>query len=124
MPSVLVIEDNADIRRLMREMLTPFGYEVHEAENGVRGVEKYAQSPAQIVLLDMFMPEKDGLETLRDLRRIDPRVRVVAMSGGGLRDNVQILQPALMMGAARALLKPFTCDELRTILAELLAETT
>jgi two-component system, chemotaxis family, chemotaxis protein CheY len=121
MPTVLVIEDEDYIRSLMREMLTPNGYEVREAENGVEGVKMYKQNPASVVLLDMFMPEKDGLETLRDLLRIDPRVRVVAMSGGGKHSHVQILKPASLMGAIHVLLKPFTRDDLLAALCRALA---
>jgi CheY-like chemotaxis protein len=101
-------------------MLESQGHAVREACDGVQGLKAYREEAAQVVVLDMFMPEKDGLETLRELRQIDPEVRVLAISGGGARQNVQILQPAVRMGAAKALLKPFKLDDLLTALRDLL----
>ena len=81
----------------------------------------YREAPADVVLLDMFMPEKDGLETLRELRQLDPKVRVIAMTGGGSYHNVGILKPAMLMGASKLLFKPITIGELKTAIEETLA---
>lgn len=121
MARVLVIEDNADIRTLIRYMLKTEGYEVCEAENGALGVQAYRDDPADLVLLDMFMPEMDGFEAMRELRQIDPKVRIVAMTGGGSRNNMNILKSALLMGADKLLLKPFTAAELLSVLTGVLA---
>ncbi|MFZ4395794.1 MAG: response regulator [Kiritimatiellia bacterium] len=121
MASVLVIDDEADIRDLLRELLTVLGYEVRMAENGDQGLKSYLSEPADVVLMDMFMPDKDGLETLRDLLRHDPQARVIAMSGGGTRRNYGILKPASFMGARRMLCKPITVEELQTTVEETLA---
>ena len=125
MARVLVIEDNDDIRTLIRYMLKSKGHEVREAENGVQGVHAYRDEPADLVLLDMYMPEMDGLEAMRELRQIDPKVRIVAMTGGGSHNNMNILRSALFMGADKLLLKPFTADELLAVLTgALVAERT
>lgn len=121
MPRILVIEDSADIRTLIAGMLKPLGFEVREAEDGVQGLQAYREAPADLVLLDMFMPEKDGLETLRELRQLDPGARVVAMTGGGTRNNVNILKSARLLGASALLLKPFTTAQLRAVVTETLA---
>jgi CheY-like chemotaxis protein len=121
MARVLVIEDNADIRTLIRYMLKTEGHEVCEAENGALGVQAYRDDPADLVLLDMFMPEMDGFEAMRELRQIDPKVRIVAMTGGGSRNNMNILKSALLMGADKLLLKPFTAAELLSVLTGVLA---
>jgi two-component system, chemotaxis family, chemotaxis protein CheY len=122
MTSVLVIDDSDEVRSLIGQVLAPLGYEIREAENGVKGLDAYKEAAADVVVLDMFMPEKDGLETLRDLRQFDPNVRVIAMTGGGTHSNMGILKPALLMGAAKLLFKPFTLTELRTVVAEALVK--
>ena len=122
MPKVLIIEDRPDIRLVMRRQLEPEGYEVREAEDGVQGLKQYQEQPADVVVLDLFMPVKDGLETIRDLRRLDAHAKIVAMSGGGSHSNVGMLQAAMHLGAAKALLKPIRREELLATLSEVLAE--
>ncbi len=124
MPKVLIIEDRADIRVVIRRQLEPAGYEVCEAEDGVQGLKQYAAQPADVVLLDLFMPVKDGLETIRDLRLLDVNAKIVAMSGGGTHSNVGILKAAMHLGAAKALLKPIRREELLATLSEVLAGAT
>ena len=121
MATVLVIDDSPEIRYLTRRILEMLGYEMREASDGVQGVAAYREAPADVVLLDMFMPEKDGLETLRELRQLDPKVRVIAMTGGGSYHNVGILKPAMLMGASKLLFKPITIGELKTAIEETLA---
>jgi len=121
MKSVLVIDDSDEIRELTRQILESFGYDVRQASNGVQGLAVYKAAPADVVLLDMFMPEKDGLETLRELRHFDPNARVIAMTGGGSYHNVGILKPAMLMGACKLLFKPITMAELQNAIEEALA---
>lgn len=121
MPKVLIIEDRADIRSVLRRQLEPAGYEVREAEDGVQGLKQYEEEAADVVVLDLFMPVKDGLETIRDLRRYDPDAKIVAISGGGSHANMGMLQAAMHMGAAKALLKPIRREELLATLSEVLA---
>ena len=106
MASVLVIDDAVEVRMLLSRMLTLIGHEVSEAENGLHGLNAYKSAPTDIVLLDMFMPVMDGWETLRELLRHDPKARVIAMTGGGRYGQVDILKPALLMGACKMLHKP------------------
>jgi len=124
MPSVLIVEDSADIRLLLRRLLEPKGYTVREAEDGIQGLKQYENQPADVVVVDLFMPVKDGLETIRDLRRFDPRSRIIAISGGGSHSNVGILQAAKHMGATKALIKPIRREELLAALSEVLAAAT
>lgn len=121
MPNVLIIEDRPDIRLVLRRQLEPAGYEVREAEDGVQGLKEYEAQPADVVVVDLFMPVKDGLETIRDLRRFDPGAKIVAISGGGSHTNVGMLQAAMHMGAAKALLKPIRREELLSTISEVLA---
>ncbi len=121
MTSVLVIDDNAEIRELLSQILATLGYEARAAETGALGLDAFRAAPADVVLLDMFMPDRDGLETLRDLRQSNPNVRVIAMTGGGAYKNVGILKPALLLGARKLLYKPVTPTELRDAIEEVMA---
>src|SRR6185295_8664920 len=82
MPCVLLVEDNSQLRKLLRMILTTSGYEVWEASNGATVEDMYQQSRPDLVITDLIMPEKDGLELILDLRRTDASVKIVAMSGG------------------------------------------
>ena len=121
MNSVLVIDDSIEMRELLQEMIKVLGYAVRAAAGGAQGVAAYREEPADVVILDRFMPDKDGLETLRELRQLDPAVRVIAMTGGGDFHNVGILKPASLMGASRLLFKPITMAELRKAIEAVLA---
>ncbi len=122
MTTVLVIDDSVEIRELLQQMLKALGYNAREAEGGAQGLDSYQAAPADVVLLDMFMPDMDGLETLRKLRQIDPGVRIIAMTGGGAFHNVGILKPASLMGANRLLFKPIMLEELRNAVEAVMAE--
>ena len=114
MPSVLVVDDEDQIRRLIREALEQAGYTVEEARGGKEGLERYRTNPADVVLMDILMPDQDGLESILTLRREFPGSRVIAMTGG--RDMIGVLnflEVAKMMGACRTLEKPF---ELKALL--------
>jgi len=121
MATVLVIDDSVEMRDLLQEMLKALGHEAREAAGGAQGLASYRDAPADVVLLDMFMPDKDGLETLRELRQLDSHARVIAMTGGGSYHNVGILKPASLLGAGKLLFKPVTMDELRKAIEEVLA---
>jgi CheY-like chemotaxis protein len=112
MIKVLVIDDNADIRTTIKHMLGPLEASIAEAEDGVRGVASYRANPADVVILDIFMPEKDGIETLADLRRLTPGVPVIAISGGGSHGFTGVLKTASLMGAVCTLDKPFSQAQL------------
>ena len=92
MPSVLVIDDDPDIRALVRAILQEEGFEVEEAENGVVGFDLYCNHPSDVVLTDIFMPEGEGMETIRNLCHADPDVRIVAMSGAAHSGNMKFLE--------------------------------
>ena len=108
MPTLLLIDDDNQIRPFYRLALERAGYGVAEAADGLDGVRAYRKSPADVVVCDLFMPGQDGLQTIRELRRLSPEVKVVAMSAGGEGP----LAEALALGAAAALEKPFGLAEL------------
>ena len=112
MPSILIIDDDDSLRDSLRRTLHKEGYAIVEASGGRRGLQHLQSQPVDLVLLDMFMPDKDGLETIGELRRLHPGLRVIAMSGGGFKGTVDVLHVAKMLGARQTLTKPFTREQL------------
>lgn len=114
MASILVIDDDPNLRDMMHRMLTRAGYDVLMAEEGAEGIETYRKSPTDLVITDLIMPGKEGLETIVDLRREFPDVKIIAISGGGLVGPHDYLNAARGLGATASLSKP---SDSRTILA-------
>ncbi|MBH0176609.1 MAG: response regulator [Nitrospira sp.] len=108
MPSVLVIDDEDRIRCLVRAILEQAGYVVEEARSGKEGLERYRARQADVVIMDILMPDQDGLESIVTLHREFPSSRVIAMTGGGdMIGILNFLDVAKMLGASRTLQKPF-----------------
>ncbi|MFO0705288.1 MAG: response regulator [Nitrospira sp.] len=113
MPSVLVVDDEDQIRQLIRETLEQAGYEVQEASDGKQGLERYRAKPADLVIMDILMPDQDGLESIMTLRREFPAARVIAITGGSdMIGILNFLDVAKMLGARRTLQKPFDMQTL------------
>ena len=104
--SILVIDDDENIRLLLRAILEPEGYQVVEAPDGDKGVKAYQKNPTDLVITDLIMPGKEGIETIRDLRREFPNVKIIAVSGGGRIGPDSYLKMAKGVGALCTLSKP------------------
>jgi len=121
MPRILLIEDDNEVRAMLRLTLIHFGHTVIEARNGKEGLELFKHANADLVITDIVMPEKEGLEVLIGLReRQVPPVKIIAMSGGGRQKAADYLRLAKLMGAARILAKPFSNEVLIAMIDELL----
>ena len=120
MSSILVIEDDPGYAGALRRGLEEAGHRVRTAGDGEEGLRLYIARPADLVVLDLLMPRKGGLETMRDLRRGYPAARVVAISGAWQRGTGDPLHVAQLMGADGILAKPFDMEELVTLVARLL----
>jgi len=108
MPSVLVVDDQDQVRQLIRETLEQAGYEVEEARDGKEGLERYRTKAADLVIMDILMPDQDGLEGIMVLRREFPDSRVIAMTGGSEAIGFgNVLDIAKMLGVRQTLHKPF-----------------
>ena len=107
MTRVLVIEDEDMVRITIKQILEKEGYEVEVAPNGKIGLEQQEANPADIVVTDIIMPEKDGVETTIEVRSRFPETKIVAVSGGGRVRNLSFLEHA-----KQVLPKPFTREEL------------
>ncbi len=120
MARILVIDDDAAVRSTIHRILEREGHEVVEASDGVGGMKAFREHPADLVISDMFMPEKDGMEILRELRRHSPLPKIIVVSGGGFDGTVDLRADAELMGAARTLGKPFEREELVKAVREVL----
>lgn len=83
MASVLVVDDEADVRDSIRQVLGRIGFDVVTADNGVTGVEQFFRQPADVVIVDIVMPRSNGVEVIRKIRAGFPGARIIAVSGGG-----------------------------------------
>lgn len=120
MPKILLVDDDVPFRTMLRTTLTKLGYEVEEAADGAKAMKCFTAAPPDLVLTDLIMPDREGLETIGEIRRLIPNVKVIAMSGGGRINAKDFLIVARYMGANRTLAKPFSTGELAAMLAELL----
>lgn len=121
MPSILVVDDEDQIRHLIRETLEQVGYHITEARDGNEALEQYRLAPADLVIMDILMPNQDGLETTVALRREFPDVKVIVITGGSdMIGMLNFLDVAKMLGAHSTLQKPFEMKALLdTVQAEL-----
>ena len=104
----------------MRALLERAGYEVADAPGGRAGLRAHAAQPADLIITDLFMPDYDGIETILELRRIDPTAKVVAMSGGGFGGSLDLSADARSLGALRTFRKPLDGQELLQAVREIL----
>lgn len=126
MAQILIIDDDDQLRRMMRQMLERAGHTVMEAENGRTGLEAFAAEPSDLVVTNLFMPERDGLEVIKAVREDWPEVPVVLVSGGEAQGRAleghgpTMLRIAERLGAARVIKKPFDWSTLTGAVSELL----
>jgi DNA-binding NtrC family response regulator len=121
MGHVLVIDDDDGVRCGLRRMLEEAGFEVTEAENGSAGLSAYGARRPNVVVCDIFMPVKEGLETIYELSHRDPTAAIIAITGGAHLTSLDPLPTAAALGAHRVLHKPFKMQELLDSINEVLA---
>ncbi len=122
MAKILIIDDDDLFRDMLASALEREGHVVRQATNGIQGLKMFRAEQADLVITDIVMPEKEGLDTIRDLRRDFPAARIIAMSGGMVNDSRLYLQMAEKFGARAVLAKPFAIEELYQTVAAVLAE--
>jgi DNA-binding response OmpR family regulator len=119
-PRILLLDDEPEIRATLRDRLILEGYNVQTAPDGRLGLKLYYESPVDLVITDVLMPEMDGLEVIRALCGTPSPPLIIAMSGGGNRD-LDFLVEASEFGATRTLPKPFRLDDLVALVNDLLS---
>jgi len=118
MARIIVIDDDHDVRALMVWDLKAAGHEVRSAADGAQGLSLQRAAPAELVVTDIYMPEKEGIETIRELRELYPDLKIIAISGGGsvyrkksfATHELTIIAEEL--GVTAVLQKPFASEEL------------
>lgn len=120
MARILVIDDEELMRFTLKQTLQKAGHEVVEAVNGNDGIAVFKQSPVDLIITDIIMPQKEGIETIVELRRDYPDVKIIAISGGGRTGTTNYLKLAQRFGARQVLRKPFGRQELLEAVQETL----
>ncbi|MCD6138064.1 MAG: response regulator [Deltaproteobacteria bacterium] len=122
MARILVIDDEQGVRLFLREILERDGHKVADAPDGKAGLRLFSKEPADLTIVDIFMPEKEGLETIRELRREYPGVKIIAISGGGQIGNFDFLHMAKRFGAICTIAKPLEKKEMLDAVHEVLED--
>lgn len=121
MANVLIIDDEESVLTLMSEILAQDGHDITVASTGAEGVKKYSADTIDIVITDLVMPEKSGLDLIMELRIINPKVKVIAISGGGgINGRFDYLPIAKLVGALKVIKKPFQVSEVKTAVSSLI----
>jgi CheY-like chemotaxis protein len=122
MARILIVDDDFIILVMFREMLEGAGYEVVDAHNGKVALEITMDYPADLIIMDIFMPEKEGIETIKKLMAEFPETKIIAISGGGDRqfDPEPYLEMLAKLGAKHTFKKPIMRDELLEAVREVL----
>jgi len=113
MKRILVIDDDVQMRLMLRRILERAGYEVVDASDGNEGIRLYHQAPTDLIMCDIIMPEKEGVETIIEFRRDFPDAKIIAISGGGRGIKpANCLDAIDRLGADCAFSKPFDRKEI------------
>jgi DNA-binding response OmpR family regulator len=121
MKKILVIDDDESLLKMMGELLTRSGYEVIQAVDGNQGLRQFYATHPDLVITDIIMPDKEGLEVIMELHKQTPRPKIIAISGGGKLKPESYLPLAERLGADHILEKPFLPKELITLIKDLLS---
>lgn len=119
---ILLIDDDNNARKVLRKMLERMGHTVTEAVDGSKGIKAYNKNEIDLVVTDIVMPEKEGIEMIFEMRRINPEVKIIAMSGGGTLGSMEYLEMAEKLGARRSISKPIKYQDFLETIEETLNE--
>ncbi len=111
MRKILLIEDNDDFREMLSLMLERAGYQVVQAVDGADGLHILESDAFDLIITDIIMPEKEGLETILEIKQKKPDSKIIAISGGGRSSAGSYLKTAEYFGALKAFQKPFNKNE-------------
>jgi DNA-binding response OmpR family regulator len=120
MPRILVVDDDPAVRGAILRALERKGHDVRLAATGLEGARLWRDAPADLVVLDIHMPEMDGIELLVQLRSLNPTVPILMVSGGSQTQRYDLLRDSRLLGATAELTKPFSLSEFYAVVERLL----
>ncbi len=123
MTQILIIDDNHIFREMLKRLLEKEGYTIVEAECGISGLKQFQQSCPDLVICDIIMPDKEGLETIQELQEINSKIPIIAVSGGGKAGPESYLPMAQALGAWKVFSKPFVHQEFLEAVTACLLQT-
>ena len=121
MKKILIIDDETQVRKILIKLLEGNKYQVIDAIDGNQGIKLFKEYRPDLIITDLIMPEKEGLETIRELKKANPDVKIIAISGGGIVDPKTYLDLASKLGAVRTFAKPVDNDILLSTIKDILA---
>ena len=121
MAIILIVDDDPTVRLIAGELLRGDDHAIVEAEDGDEALKIVGVMAVDLVVLDMLMPNKDGLETIVELRKRQPDIRILAISSGGVMDRSLLLRTAMAIGADESLQKPLRLETFADTVTRLLA---
>ncbi len=122
MARIMVVDDEQQVRVALRKFLEHSGHEVVEAADSEESITLFNEHPQDLVITDLFMPKKGGVEVVRQLKRTNPDLKIIVISAYGIRDELDLGSLAVQLGADCAFEKPMDLNELRKKIDELLSE--
>ncbi len=119
---IMIVDDDPGIRRALHILLSRAGYRVTQARDGMEALRLWRDSGGDLVITDLHMPEKNGIEMIIELLAHTPGLRIIAMSGGGQTRRLDLLGDAVLLGAVKTIEKPFTLAEMMDVVRGALAD--
>lgn len=120
MAQILIVDDEANVRLGLVQALKEQRHKVLDAPDGNKALSALAKQPIDLVIIDIIMPNREGLETIQEIRTNWPDIKIIAISGGGRMRNTEFLKVAEKLGADSVLKKPFSMAELRSAVGDVL----
>jgi CheY-like chemotaxis protein len=120
MAQILIIEDDNVFRKVLKDLLKRHNYTVVTAEDGAQGVSMFRKDPTDLIITDMIMPVKGGLQTIMDIKQDYPNVNIIAISGGGVGTAEEYLEVAKILNAKYTFKKPFANKDLLEAVKDLI----
>ncbi|ETR71127.1 MAG: response regulator receiver protein [Candidatus Magnetoglobus multicellularis str. Araruama] len=112
MPTIVIADDDNHLRSMLKQIIETEDYNVIEAMNGQQAIDFVKKHPVDLVITDLIMPTKEGIETINELKHLNPDLPIFAMSGGSLTNAKVNLKIALNLGVSKTFLKPFDVNEM------------
>jgi YesN/AraC family two-component response regulator len=120
MANILIVDDEKALRQGLVFVLVRLGHTVWEADDGEQALRVVAKQVPDLIITDIFMPEKDGIEVIQEMQRLHPQVPLIAMSGGIQGDYDTFLKMAKRLGVEATLSKPFSIQDFRATVEKVL----